>query len=128
MKKEQFEEKLPIVLEALKAGIDNELGNYYDYNFNSYEDLVNNEPDWQTFELFQSYAKSISEVEDDSNNLGYHSNYGKKRNADVIIDAIDDYSKGGYKFTEEDDGIEFDETPFINKEELKEFCEYLKNI
>jgi len=129
MTKEQFEEKLPIVLDALKEAIDNEIGNYYDFNFNSYEDLAWKEPDLQTFEIFQSYAKSIIEVEDDFNHLGYKSEYGEGSNANVIRQAINDYSSGGYKFTEEDDDyVEFTETPFANNQELKEFIDYLKNI
>lgn len=119
MTKEQFEEKLPIVLEALKKCIDNELGNNYDYNFNSYFDLISGSSDLQTLELFLSYGEAIDEVENNLNSI--------TDNANVILDALKDYSLGGYKFTEEDDGFELDETPFTDNEEMQEFIEYLTN-
>lgn len=120
MNNREFFEKLPIVLDALKEAITNEIGNYNDFNFNSYEDLIEKEFRPDTLEIFKGYAEAINSVEENYGNL--------QSEAKTIQTAMGDYSQG-YAWTEEDseDDFQFDETPFINSEEKKEFIEYLEN-
>lgn len=117
MKQEQFNEKLPLVLEALKEAITNEIGNYYDFNFNDYDDLVEKEFDYQTFEIFKEYARAIILLEND-----FYQPEDKSDLYQTIATAMGDYSQG-YKWTEEcdEDDFQFDETPFTSDEEMKEF-------
>ena len=123
MTKEKFDEKLPVVLEALKEAITNEIGNYYDFNFNDYDDLVEKEFDYQTFEIFKEYARAISLLEND-----FYQPEDKSDLYQTIATAMGDYSQG-YKWTEEDDedDFQFDETPFETNDEMNEFIEILKN-
>lgn len=124
MTKEQFNEKLPLVLEALKEAITNEIGNNYDFNFNDYADLAEKEFDYQTFEIFKRYALAISLIEEDA--VGPTD---KQYEMSVIANAIGDYNSGGYRWTEEDDedDFQFDETPFETNDEMNEFIEILEN-
>ena len=115
MTKEQFDEKLPVVLEALKEAITNEIGNYYDFNFNDYDDLVEKEFDYQTFEIFKEYARAISLLENN-----FYQPEDKSDLYQTIAKAMGDYSQG-YKWTEDGEGFQFDETPFTSDEEMNEF-------
>lgn len=115
MRQEQFNEKLPVVLEALKEAITNEIGNYYDFNFNDYDDLVEKEFDYQTFEIFKEYARAISLLEND-----FYQPEDKKDLYQTIANAMGDYSQG-YKWTEDGEGFQFDETPFTSDEEMNDF-------
>ena len=120
MKKSVFKEKLPIVLEALKEGINNEIENYYDFNFNSYDDLVDKEFDEQIINIFKRYVEAIELI-----SMGKGVSFHYK----TIINALDDYGNGGYHFCEDDDeGYKFEETPFANKQEMDDFIRYLKKL
>ena len=115
MTQEQFNEKLPVVLEALKEAITNEIGNYYDFNFNDYDDLVEKEFDYQTFEIFKDYARAISLLENN-----FYQPEDKSDLYHTIATAMGDYSQG-YKWTEDGEGFQFDETPFTSDEEMNDF-------
>ena len=122
MRKEQFDEKLPLVLEALKEAITNEIG-YYDFNFNDYDDLVEKEFRPDILDIFMEYARAISLLENDF--------YQPEDESDLyqtIAKAMGDYSQG-YKWTEDgdEDDFQFDETPFETNDEMNEFIEILKN-
>jgi hypothetical protein len=115
MRREQFDEKLPLVLEALKEAITNEIGNFYDFNFNDYADLVEKEFDYQTFEIFKDYARAISLLEND-----FYQPEDKSDLYHTIAVAMGDYTQG-YKWTEDGEGFQFDETPFKTNDEMIEF-------
>lgn len=118
MEKKEFQEKLPIVLDCLKEAITNEIGNYYDFNFNSYEDLVEKEFRHDILNIFMGYAEAINNVEENFEKLP---KCGK-----TIIDAMEDYGQG-YAWTEDDseDDFQFEETPFENDKQLNEFMNYI---
>lgn len=122
MRKEQFDEKLPLVLEALQEAITNEIG-YYDFNFNDYDDLVEKEFRPDILDIFMEYARAISLLEND-----FYQPEDKSNLFQTIATAMGDYSQG-YKWTEEDDedDFQFDETPFETNDEMNEFIEILKN-
>lgn len=127
MTQEQFNEKLPVVLEALQEAITNEIGNYYDFNFNDYDDLVEKEFDYQTFEIFKEYARAISLLENE-----FYQPEDKSDLYHTIAVAMGDYTQG-YKWTKEDYeddfqfGENFGETPFTSDEEMNEFIGMLEN-
>lgn len=118
MTKEQFDEKLPLVLEALKEAITNEIG-YYDFNFNDYDDLVEKEFRPDILDIFMEYARAISLLENDF--------YQPEDESDLyqtIATAMGDYTQG-YKWTEDGEGFQFGETPFTSDKEMNEFIEML---
>jgi hypothetical protein len=123
MTQEQFNEKLPVVLEALKEAITNEIGNFYDFNFNDYDDLVEKEFRPDILDIFMEYARAISLLEND-----FYQPEDKSGLYQTIATAMGDYDQG-YAWTEEDDenDFQFDETPFKTNDEMNEFIGMLEN-
>lgn len=130
MGKELFETKLPMVLEALKQSIDNEAGNNYDFNFNSYDDFIDKMFDDKAFECFKNYAEAIERVEFLFQEDMLYTDKRCSNYFSTLADALEDYGKGGYRLceTDDEDEIDFDETPFTNRDEMFEFIDYLRNF
>lgn len=120
MRREQFDEKFPLVLEALKEAITNEIG-YYDFNFNDYDDLVEKEFRPDILDIFMEYARAISLLENN-----FYQPEDKSDLYQTIATAMGDYDQG-YAWTEEDDedDFQFDETPFKTNDEMIEFMKML---